>query len=50
VTETMVWPCCKTPLPAPLDGVGKAICGCGQEWSPERIIEYNEMIKKPEVK
>lgn len=47
----MIWPCCKKTLPAPLDGVAMAYCTkCKMEFTSEQIIEYNEMIKKPEVK
>ncbi len=42
--QNMIWPCCKTELPAPLEGVAKATCPCGQSYIPEVIVQYNRML------
>jgi len=47
--KKMICPSCKKELPAPLDGVASVECPCGVQYSAQRIIEYNEMIKKPDV-
>lgn len=42
------FPCCNERIPAPLDGVAKAICPCGgkkKEYLPIEIYEYNIEIK-----
>jgi len=37
--HSMIFPCCKKELPAPLDGVELATCPCGQSYKPSVIIE-----------
>ena len=40
----MIMPCCKGEVPAPLDGVAKVTCDCGQVFdNPHIIEEWNEM-------
>lgn len=40
----MIFPCCKTELSASLEGVSFVTCKCGQSFTPNVIIEYNEMM------
>lgn len=39
----IIFPCCKTLIPAPLDGVELATCKCGKTYTPEILKEYSEM-------
>jgi len=39
--RVMIYPCCKKPLPAPLDGVESVICPCGIKHKSLDIIEFN---------
>ena len=42
--DNMVFPCCKKPLPAPLDGVAKVQCPCGNQYIPSVIEAFNQMV------
>ena len=48
--KTMVFPCCKKKLPAPLTGVALVTCSCGKKFLPNTIIEYNNKKGCPECK
>lgn len=42
--EQMVFPCCKKPLPAPLDGTASVQCPCGNTYLPYIINEFNQLV------
>lgn len=41
----LIFPCCKTELPAPLDGVERVICTCSLVYTPQTIRDWNDMYE-----